>query len=172
MRQPKPAAGRSAVKPAERACPPEVIVDFIFEQGLFHIAVVNISSAPAYRVVVSFDRKFCGLGGQQEFSALRLFRGIEFLAPHKRIETFLDRSTAYFQRREPTRIAAKIAFRDAQGRAYERRLTHDLSIYKTVSYLLKPAGMNSSVIPAPAPAAPTTTIVGSNYVSIESTPLL
>src|SRR5438309_8463623 len=85
---------------------PDVILDFRFEQGLLYISLVNISSVPAYRVSVRFDKAFRGLGGECEISSLRLFRRVEFLAPQKRIETLLDSSRSYFQRREPTSIKA------------------------------------------------------------------
>lgn len=162
----KKTTARQDVAKAESS-QPEVIVDFVFNCGLFHIVVANVSATPAYRVSVTFDRKFHGLGGRQEISGLRLFRCIEFLAPHRSIETFLDGSDAYFQRREPTRLAATVAFRDAQRRLFERRIVHDLSIYKNVSYLLKPAGTNPTVVPEPAPAAATPTIGGIKYVRIE-----
>src|SRR5262249_47368874 len=106
----------------------------------------NIGAAPAQRVSVKFNRKFHGLGGRQEMSGLRLFRCIEFLAPHKRIETLLDTSSAYFQRREPTHLIAMISFRDVRGRSYERRIVHDLSIYKGASYVVKTSEMNSPVV--------------------------
>jgi hypothetical protein len=122
---------------------PEVIVDFIFDRGIFHVAVANVSDVPAYLVSVKFDKAFRGLGGEREISSLPLFRRIQFLAPWKRIETFLDTSGAYFERREPTRIAALITYRDADLREYERRIVHDLRIYKDVSYLVRPADMAS-----------------------------
>jgi hypothetical protein len=152
MRKRKPAAALPAAETAGNQDQPEVIVDFLFDHGLFHVTVANVSDAPAYLVSVKFDKKFRGLGGATDVSSLPLFRQITFLAPRKRIETFLDTSNAYFQRREPTRLTAVICFRDAQRRSYERRITHDLSIYKDVTYLLKPAGMNSPVTSAPPPA--------------------
>jgi hypothetical protein len=150
MRKRKPAATVPASGTIEERDQPEVIVDFVFDRGLFHVAVANVSDAPAYLVSVKFDKKFRGLGGKREVSSLPLFRQIQFLAPRKRIETFLDTSSAYFQRREPTRITALISFRDARRRVYERRITHDLSIYEDVTYLLNPAGINSLSASAPA----------------------
>ena len=96
---------------------------------------------------------FTGWGGRQEMSGLRLFRCIEFLAPRKRIEILLDTSSAYFQRREPTRLIAMISFRDARRRFYERRIVHDLSIYKDVSYVVRTSEMNSPVVPESTSAA-------------------
>ena len=133
---------------------PEVIVDFLFDHGLFHVAVANIGEAPAYSVSVKFDKTFRGLGGKQDVSALPLFRQIKFLAPHRQIETFLDTSSAYFRRGEPTRLTAVISFRDARRQLYERSIAHDLSIYKNVAYILPPAGTNPPAIPTPFPQPP------------------
>ena len=129
---------------------PEVIVDFLFDHGLFHVAVVNVSDFAAYQVAVHFDPPFRGLGGESEVSALPLFRCIEFLAPRKRIETFLDSSDAYFQRGEPTRICADVSYSDVRKRVYTRRIVHDLGIYEDVSYLLPGTAANEPAIRVPA----------------------
>ena len=134
---------------------PEVIVDFVFDRGLLHVAVANVSDVAAYTVCVTFDKSFRGLGGECEVSSLPLFRRLRFLAPRKRIETFLDSSSAYFQRREPTRIAALVTYRDAARHAYERRIVHDLSIYKDVSYLVQRAGTWSLDVSTAAVERPT-----------------
>lgn len=128
---------------------PEVFVDFVFDCGLLHVAVVNGTDVAAYHVTVTFDPPFRGLGGTQETSSLPLFRGIEFLAPRRRIETFLDRSSDYFQRKEPRRISADISWRDARKRRYTRRIAHDLGIYEDVSYVVHRS--------TPGDAAPSTT---------------
>jgi hypothetical protein len=146
---------RMATAPVENRYWPEVIVDFTFDCGVFHIVIENIGTAPAHRVSVKFNRKFHGLGGRQEMSSLRLFRCIEFLAPRKKIATLLDTSEAYFRRREPTHLIAVISFRDARRRSYERRIVHDLSIYKDVSYLVKTGEMHSPVVPQSTSAAVT-----------------
>ncbi len=134
-------ASRASTAPetAATTARPEVIVDFRFDRGLLHVAVANIGDAPAHRVTVRFDKKFRGLGGSCEISALRLFRRIEFLAPRKTIETLIDTTRAYFARREPTKLTAAIAFRDPQGRVHKRLITHDLSIYKDLVYLAGPS---------------------------------
>jgi hypothetical protein len=137
---------------AERSTGPEVILDFRFEQGLLYIALINTSPVSAYRVSVRFEKAFRGLGGECEISSLRLFRRVEFLAPHKRIETLLDSSRAYFQRREPTLIKATISFRDANGKPQERKIVHDLKIYQDVSYLVTPETPSALSFPPRAPA--------------------
>jgi hypothetical protein len=122
---------------------PEVIVDFVFEGGLLFIAVENIGPRPALKVTVHFDRKITGLGGSSEISALPLFQNIEFMAPHKRIITFLDTSASYFGRNEPTKVSATISYRDSEGGKLETVVQHDLEIYKDISYLIKPGGSKS-----------------------------
>jgi hypothetical protein len=60
---------------------PDVIVDFVFEDGLFFLAVTNIGPEPAERVHVAFDPPFKGLGGSIEIGDLALFLSIGFLPP-------------------------------------------------------------------------------------------
>jgi hypothetical protein len=126
-----------------------VIVDFLFHRGVLSIAVGNIGAAPAYAVSVAFDRPFRGFGGERDVSRLALFKRIEFLAPGRRIETLLDSSRSYFQRREPTRLTATIKFRGESGERYERKIMHDLGIYKDLSYLTNPASDAGAAFPSP-----------------------
>ena len=114
---------------------PDVVLDVEFDQGLLWLVVANIGERPALAAQVRFDKPFRGLDGSVEVSALRLFRRIEFLPPGKEIRTLLDASSAYFARKEPTKLAATIAFRDDAGQGFERRVVHDLSIYRDIAYL-------------------------------------
>jgi hypothetical protein len=116
---------------------PDVIFDIAFEDGLLFAAVRNISPRPAYRVSVSFDKPFTGLGGAQETSTLRLFRNIEFLAPQKEIRTLVDAASSYFGRKQPTKLVAEIRWRSADGRRHAHTITHDLSIYKQLAYVTR-----------------------------------
>ena len=143
MSKTKPASvtGESRTTPEAQ---PEVVVDFRFEQGLLHVAVANVSGVSAHNVSVKFDKPFRGLGGEQETSSLPMFRRLLFLAPYKTIETFVDSSSAYFARREPTRIAATISYRDSRRRLHERHMTHDLGIYKEITYVVKAADGGAS----------------------------
>src|SRR5436190_7988170 len=141
--------------------PPDVIVDFRFDQGLLFVALINLSDAPAYRVSVKFAKQFRGLGGDCAVSSLAMFRRVEFLAPHKRIETLLDSSHAFFKRREPTIIKALVTFRDACGKTYRHEIVHDLKIYKDISYVvnreaaISPQSSRSLAAVEAAPVIPT-----------------
>jgi hypothetical protein len=124
----------------ENAPRPEVIVDFIFEDGLFFIAVHNISDVPAYKVSTRFKPSFTGVEGTKEISELALFRNIEFLAPRKEIKTFLDATASYFHRQEPLLITAQISYEDGNGKKYATTIRHDLSIYMELGYVTRTEG--------------------------------
>ena len=116
---------------------PEVILDIVFEDGLLFAAVRNISSRPAYRVSVAFEKGFTGLGGTQETSSLRLFRNIEFLAPQKEIRTLVDTAASYFARKQPKKLVAEVRWRSTDGKRHSHTITHDLSIYEQVAYVTR-----------------------------------
>jgi hypothetical protein len=119
---------------------PDVIIDFLFEDGMLFVAVDNIGSQPAEQVHVVFDPPFKGLGGTALISELPLFRNIEFLAPMRSIRTLLDSSAAYFGRHEPDLIAATISYRDRSGEQFSCTIRHDLSIYHDIKFIPKPEG--------------------------------
>lgn len=127
----------SGIKPRQPDSGPDVILDFIFRDGLFFISISNIGDKPAYKVSVKFDCKVYGLAGTKEISALPLFRNIEFLAPKKEIVTFLDSSSSYFGREGPTKIAARISYRDSQGAKRSVTINHDLEIYREIGYMMR-----------------------------------
>ena len=114
---------------------PEVIVDFIFDDGLFYITVKNIGAMPAYKVTTQFDKEFRGVAGEKMISDLALFKCIEFLPPQKEIRTFLDSSAAYFDRNEPANISTLITYRDSRKRRYASKIDHNLEIYKEIGYI-------------------------------------
>jgi hypothetical protein len=114
---------------------PDVIVEFLFDCGLFSIAVRNIGNRPALKVSVTFDKKIIGVGGAKDISALALFRNIEFLGPGREVVTFLDSSHSYFRRKQPTIISVRVSYRDSDGASYAATITHDLEIYRELGYI-------------------------------------
>ncbi|MCC6316966.1 MAG: hypothetical protein IT361_04670 [Gemmatimonadaceae bacterium] len=151
----RPSATR---RPSSQRPEPEVWVDFTFDRGLMHVVVENGGESAAYGVSVRFSPSFRGLGGAHDVSSLALFRCIEFLAPHRRIETFLDASRDYFARDEPRRITADITYRDREGRTHARCVQHDLGIYEDLSWLLNAdRGSSGSIRDEPRPAGPSAT---------------
>jgi hypothetical protein len=114
---------------------PDVIVEFLFERGMFHISVNNIGDRPALGVRVSFNKKIVGLDGTKEISALPLFQNIEFLGPKREIVTFIDASSSYFKRKQPTKIIARVSYNDSDKQKYECTINHNLEIYRELPYL-------------------------------------
>src|SRR3979411_2919752 len=111
---------------------PDVIVDFLFEDGMLFVAVQNIGSQPAQRVHVAFDPPFKGLGGTASIPELPLFRKIEFLAPSRCVLTRLDSSAASFARQEPEQITATVSYCDRSGQKFSCTILHDLAIYRDI----------------------------------------
>lgn len=123
-------------------------MDFIHERGLLSVALINLDTRPAYRVSVAFAAPFKGLGGTVDISALSLFKQVEFLAPGKRIEAFIDSAEAYFRRREPTRIEAIVTHHDSAGTASRHRIVHDLAIYRDLVHLVPPPAPTAGLAPS------------------------
>ena len=113
----------------------EVIVDVVFDRGLLFLVLANLGDRPAHSVRVKFDRAFTGVGGAKRMHRLALFRRLEFLAPRKSIEVFLDRSDAYFARGEPTELTARVTWRTPDGARRADTIHHDLEIYRDLGYL-------------------------------------
>jgi hypothetical protein len=111
---------------------PDVIVDFVCDDGALQIAIENIGDGPALDVAVTFDPPFRGLAGDLDVAAMALFRNLSFLAPRRRIVTLVDSSAAYFARGEPTKVAVTITYNDRAGARYEEIIRHDLDIYRSV----------------------------------------
>jgi hypothetical protein len=113
----------------------DVILDFLFDEGLFFISVKNNSDAPVFKVSIDFNKKITGLGGRKEISSIPLFSNIEFLAPRKEIKTFLDTSQSYFTRKQPEKIIVKITYTNKEGAVKTGTINHDLSIYKEIGFI-------------------------------------
>ncbi len=133
----KPRRGGAIARPTEEVQTrrPEVIVEFLFDRGVFYIAVNNIGDRAAYKISVNFNKKILGLGGDKDISALPLFRNIEFLGPQREIKTIIDTSHSYFQRKQPGKVSAQITYHDSEKRKYEVTINHDLEIYRDLPYL-------------------------------------
>jgi hypothetical protein len=113
----------------------EVIVDVVFDGGLLFLVVSNTGGRAARSVRVKFGSPFSGLGGTKRMQRLALFRRLEFLAPYKSIEVFLDRSDAYFARGEPTELTATVTWRTPEGARRSATIRHDLEIYRDLGYV-------------------------------------
>ena len=112
-----------------------VILDVVFDRGLLFLVVENLTDRPAHAVRIKFDKPFTGVGGTKQMQRLALFRKLEFLAPYKAIEVFLDRSASYFARNEPTQLTAAISWRTPEGARRSTTIHHDLEIYRDLGFI-------------------------------------
>src|ERR1700686_3449700 len=139
-RKQKPRKSAGAVSETSGALGrPEVVVEFLFDRGMLFISVRNIGGRPAINIAVKFDKSIVGLGGTKEISALALFKNIEFLGPAREIVTLVDTSGSYFQRKQPTKVCARISYLDLARQKYETTIKHDLEIFRELSYLVSPS---------------------------------
>lgn len=116
-----------------------VILDVVFDRGLLFLVVENLTDRPAHAVRIKFDKPFSGVGGTKQMQRLALFRKLEFLAPYKAIEVFLDRSASYFARDEPTQLTATISWRTPEGARRSTTVHHDLEIYRDLGFIEREA---------------------------------
>jgi len=112
----------------------DVVLDVVFEAGLFHLELVNLGRRPALNVSCRFDKLLIGVDGAI-VSQLPLFENVSFLMPGKRIRTLLDSSVAYFARGEPTTIAATVSYQERSGRHHRTTIEHNLEIYRDLAYV-------------------------------------
>jgi hypothetical protein len=124
---------------------PEVIVEFLFDKGLLFISVRNIGNKSATHVSAKFEQKLLGLSGTKDVSAHALFRNIEFLGPQREIVTLLDRSSSYFATRQPTKLVARVHYRDLEGNRYAETIKHDLEIYRELAYTEAGSGVADNI---------------------------
>jgi hypothetical protein len=113
----------------------DVILDVVFDRGLLFLVLENTGDRPAHAVRVTFAERFSGVGGTKRIDRLALFRKLEFLAPWKSIEVFLDRSADYFARDEPTRLTATVSWRTPAGERRRATVLHDLEVYRELGYI-------------------------------------
>jgi hypothetical protein len=119
----------------DERCDADVILDVVFNRGLLFLVVENTGDRPAHSVRIKFDKPFGGVGGTKKMQRLALFRRLEFLAPHKSIPVFLDRSSSYFARDEPTQLTAAISWRTSAGERRSTTINHDLEIYRDLGFI-------------------------------------
>src|SRR4051812_35263965 len=118
---------------------PEVIVEILFERGLLYIAVRNIGVRPALGTSVRFNEKLVGLGGSKDIASLAMFRNLEFLGPGRELVTLLDSSSSWFARRQPTKLALEISYKDGEGKGFTDSIRHDLEVFRDLAYIDGPA---------------------------------
>lgn len=107
-------------------------MDVGVRDGLFSLHLRNIGPRPAFEVQTHFDPLLSGLGGRKPLAGLRLFAGLDFMAPGKAFEEFIDPLDVYVARQAPLRFTATVTYRDRAGHKYEESMVHDLRVYMEI----------------------------------------
>lgn len=113
---------------------PEVIFDVIFEKGVFYFSIKNITHLPAHSVRISFDKKIKGVREEVDFSKMKIFKELEYLAPHKEIKIFLDVAASYLESKQPSKFVVSIKWLDSDKKPFYRKIPHNLNAYKDLGY--------------------------------------
>jgi len=111
-----------------------VVVDVVFDAGVLYLELANLSDRPALNVACQFDPALIDLQGR-DVSKLPLFSRVEFLGPGRRIRTVLDSSSGYFARETATRVTVAVEYERPDGPRETRKVTHDLEIFRELTYL-------------------------------------
>ena len=111
-----------------------VILDFVFDDGLLFVSLANIGDTPATDVIVEFDDAIHTAEGKL-LGELGLFQRMKFLAPRKEISVFIDSTASYFERGEPARVTASIRWKDQNGESRFAKIEHDLGVYRDLPYV-------------------------------------
>jgi hypothetical protein len=116
-------------RPSDPPGRPEVLVDFSVVDGLLSVHLRNVGSRSAHQVKTTFDCAFHGIERSKSIPAMRLFRKVEFMAPDKKLDHFIDSLAGYVRRKQPLQLVATVRYRDREGQRFEDRCAHDLGIY-------------------------------------------
>jgi hypothetical protein len=111
-----------------------VILDFVFDDGLLFVSLANIGEEPALDVAVEFNEPIHGADGL-EIGGLALFRRLTFLAPGKTVTAFVDSTAGYFGRGEPEKVAAVIRWSEPDAEACSATIRHDLGVYRDLPFV-------------------------------------
>ena len=114
---------------------PHVIFEILLKEGILWVVVRNIGAKPAFFIRIQFEQSFKGLEGAKHMNTLSLFTRLDFLGPHREIQSVLDRSAAYFHRDEPLRLIARVTFEEDNGTRYETRSIHNLEVFQELGYI-------------------------------------
>lgn len=136
-------------KQTEPASTPNVIVDVLFESGLFFISVENIGFLPAHKIRITFDQPILGIDGKP-INDLNLFNHLEYLPPGKQLTCFLNRADLYFQSDAPAQFAVTVDFQDDREQEFQNQIRHNLSIYEDINIVTEVR----TAVPSKAEIAP------------------
>jgi hypothetical protein len=116
---------------------PDVVVDFILEEDIFYIRFYNSSDKEVYNPIVRFNQSIMGFNSTVEISSLALFNSMNYMAPRKEFQIYIDNYRSFFKRLKNDIIKVYVQFSDARGRIYKKDITHNMAIYRDLPVIIK-----------------------------------
>lgn len=116
---------------------PNIIIDFEIDAELVFISIKNLSNYPALNVKIKPSQKIIGLEGKKNITELSVFNEIKYLAPHKEIKIFIDTFHSFFKHLKRTEVYFTMSYTDEAGKAFNKKILHDLNIYKDLIFFIK-----------------------------------
>jgi hypothetical protein len=110
-----------------------VVVDVVFEDGVFFLELANLADRPALNVACSFDPPLVDAQGR-DVSELGLFRHVAFLGPRRRVRTLLDSLPGYLGSERATSVAVTVEYERPGELRSATKVTHDLELYLELAY--------------------------------------
>lgn len=114
---------------------PDVFLDVVFEDGLLFLVLENIGKQPAFDISCKFNKDIHGFYEDHIINQIALFTDLKFLAPSKKIRTFLSTSIDYFQNERPLVLKVVINFKNRKGKTFNNCVTHNLEVYRHIGYI-------------------------------------
>jgi hypothetical protein len=106
------------------------VVDVVFETGLLYLELANLGHRPAVDVSCRFEPPLVDAHGRP-LPELALFRHLSFLAPQRRIRSFLGPTGDYTET-----LSVTVEYARAGGERETTRLSHDLAAFGQLSYVV------------------------------------
>jgi hypothetical protein len=114
---------------------PEVVLDVEVRAGAFVLVLANTGTSTAFEPRVAFDAELVGLHGTMVVSQLPVWTGLAMLRPGCSVDVVLDAQSAQRAPEQRT-FSVEVSYLDGAGRAFGRRVRHDLDAYVGLPALL------------------------------------
>ena len=124
-------------KPQILSDTPDVYLDFVLEDELLFILLKNNSPYPALHVRVSFSQPIPGLGGTKKIHAINLFNQLSYFAPEREFRVYVDKIEVFLAGLRRSEILVEIKYQSEEGRVFQKRIVHDLDIYRDLPMISK-----------------------------------
>ena len=109
---------------------PVVLLDTELDDGELFLVLANPGRRTAFEVKVDFAGPLEGMGGEEDLTRKRLFRGLPLLRPGREIRILVDAARRLYARDQDTAFQARVSWRSRHGDPFAQTFRHDLALWK------------------------------------------